>query len=532
MGAAGLVATSCFIGPALAASSPTDLVAYVRARAADADGNTAGAASGYARALAAEPDNAVIAVRSYRAALAAGDMALATRSRLILEAARVAPADAAVLALAEAVRTGDQNAVGRAISRIAAGPLDFLAPSLAAWSGLRTSSTAIDALNETVGTSAIGKHYSIENRALLTIAKGRVEDGLAMVRLALGLDRGGLDLRIAAAQLLAGQSRQDLALDLLAGDDRTLAGFGQALGKGVQPSPGFGVTRVLLRLAADLGEDDTAPLTISLARAALGIEPDNDRARLLLAGALAQQNSFAQALKMLAEVNANSPYATMAATQRVGILEKAGKAEQALAAAIALTLDETAVAADFQLLGDQLILAERFSEAVRAYQQALDRAGVGAPWVLYLQLGAALEQDGQWAAALPLLEKAVALAPDQPVALNYLGYAQIEHGGDIAAAVRMLTRASAMKPDDLSILDSLAWGYFRQGDVARALPLLERAAEGEPANATINDHLGDVYWANGRLYEARYAWQAAIVTANKADSDRIAAKIASDPARN
>jgi len=231
-------------------------------------------------------------------------------------------------------------------------------------------------------------------------------------------------------------------------------------------------------------------------------------------------------------VNANSPYATMAATQRVGILEKAGKAEQALAAAIALTLDETAVAADFQLLGDQLILAERFSEAVRAYQQALDRAGVGAPWVLYLQLGAALEQDGQWAAALPLLEKAVALAPDQPVALNYLGYAQIEHGGDIAAAVRMLTRASAMKPDDLSILDSLAWGYFRQGDVARALPLLERAAEGEPANATINDHLGDVYWANGRLYEARYAWQAAIVTANKADSDRIAAKIASDPARN
>ncbi|OYW23827.1 MAG: hypothetical protein B7Z43_01800 [Sphingomonas sp. 12-62-6] len=141
----------------------------------------------------------------------------------------------------------------------------------------------------------------------------------------------------------------------------------------------------------------------------------------------------------------------------------------------------------------------------------------------------ALDRAGRWQKARPMLEKSVALAPDQHVALNYLGYGLLENGGDPATARKLLERASSLRPQDLSILDSLAWAYFQQGDVVRALPLLELAAKGEPANSTISEHLGDAYWHLGRRYEARYAWRAASVVADSADVERLAGKIANGP---
>ena len=53
------------------------LNAYARARLADGDGVLDVAVKGYAEAMAADPDNPVLALRSYRQALEAGDAALA-----------------------------------------------------------------------------------------------------------------------------------------------------------------------------------------------------------------------------------------------------------------------------------------------------------------------------------------------------------------------------------------------------------------------------------------------------------------------
>ncbi|WP_334006597.1 tetratricopeptide repeat protein [Sphingomonas aerolata] len=143
----------------------------------------------------------------------------------------------------------------------------------------------------------------------------------------------------------------------------------------------------------------------------------------------------------------------------------------------------------------------------------------------WLQYGGALDQAGRWPEARVALRKAVALAPTQPLALNYLGFAQVEHGDDIAGSIRLLERASRLDPANPSVTDSLGWAYHRAGDTRRALPLLERAAQAEPTNAEIGDHLGDAYWSMGRRYEARYAWQAAIVTGDAEERARIAAKI-------
>ena len=73
---------------------------YMQARVADADGDVATAIAGYARALAARPADATVALRAYREALAAGDIPLATRAAAVLRDQPGAPADLALLPLA------------------------------------------------------------------------------------------------------------------------------------------------------------------------------------------------------------------------------------------------------------------------------------------------------------------------------------------------------------------------------------------------------------------------------------------------
>src|SRR5690606_17871251 len=110
-------------------------------------------------------------------------------------------------------------------------------------------------------------------------------------------------------------------------------------------------------------------------------------------------------------------------------------------------------------------------------------------------------------------------------ALNYLGYSKLEKKQDIANATLLVKRAAALKPDDPAIADSLGYAYYLGGDYPRAIQALERAVAGQPADATINEHLGDAYWKAGRRFEARYAWRAAMATAEAAEHDRLADKL-------
>ena len=372
----------------------------------------------------------------------------------------------------------------------------------------------------------LARRFAAENRALLLIATGKVDDGVAAVRAALGPDQASYDFRIDAAQLLAARGKRDLAQTLLAGDDPVLVRLRATIGDGVKPSFGFGVSRLFTRLAADLTHSDPTPLSIVLTRSALRIDPDDDRAKLLLAQTLEGEGATDLSLATLDTVDPKGPFGPVAQGARVAVLDDAGDDARGLAAAQALADAPDASAEDAQRYGDALINADRYADAAKAYGEAIDRAGAAADWTLYLQQGGALDQAGDWAAARAALQKAVAMAPDEPLALNYLGFADIEHGEDLAKATALLLKASTLKPGDPAITDSLGWAYFKRGDTARALPLFERAVEGQPADETINEHLGDAYWRTDRRFEARYAWRAAAVDAEPDAVARLDAKIA------
>lgn len=512
-----------------------DVADYIRARAADAAGAKPAAASGYAAALAANPGNAEIAARAYRAGLAAGDMALANRARIVLETAGVAPGDTALLRLAEAVAANDTAGAEAATATIAKGPFNFLAPSIRAWLRYRKDPAGALASLDAAGGNPLAGRFASETRALIDTLAARGGNGPALLRLLGGVDAGSQALRLDAAQMVAGAGRVDEARGLLAGDDPTVKAYRAALDKGIAPDTlgkgpvadaRRGIARMYLRLAGTLSDGRVALVAIVLARAAQSLEPGNDRALLVLAQALTGSDLPLAALATLDQIGPDSPARREADMLRVDALQDAGRADEALALAKVVSSLPDAKSSDAQHYGDLLFSANKFDEAAAAYGLALARAGDTADWTLRLQYGGALERAGHWDKAEPELKRAVAMAPRSAVALNYLAYAQLEHGASPAETAKVLEQATALQPDSASILDSLAWSYFLGGQAARALPLLERAAGGDPGNSTINEHLGDVYWTTGRFYEARYAWRAAALTANDEEGQRLARKLA------
>lgn len=499
---------------------------YVKARAADADGASVAAAQAYAAALAGSPGNPVVAVRAYREALSAGDMALARQSTQVLEAAGLAPPDTVLIAAADAVARKDWGAVNAATDRMAGGPLEFMAPVIRAWCAFERGDRDAQQLLSPPVKNALARRFNAENRAYLLIAGGRVDAGVAELRSLLGAGAGTLDLRVNAARLLVDAGRRDVALGLLAGSDPLLTAMRARIAQaGVAPTAQFGVSRLFSRLAADLVRGEARTLSIALARSAMLVDPADDRTRLILADALSAEQAHDRAIALLDGVAPVSVFYASAMASKVALLTRAGEAKRALETARLVSAMPGGSVEDAQRYGDLLVSAGRFDDAASAYQKAMSRAGANPPWILYLQRGGALEQAGKWRAARPLLERAVQLAPEQAVALNYLGYAQIERGENVVAARALLERAVALQPEDSAIADSLGWAYVRGGMLNKALPLLERAARAQPGDVTIQEHLGDAYWQSGRRYEARYAWRAASVFAGGPDAARLTGKI-------
>jgi tetratricopeptide (TPR) repeat protein len=190
-----------------------------------------------------------------------------------------------------------------------------------------------------------------------------------------------------------------------------------------------------------------------------------------------------------------------------------------------------ASAADFSRLGEVYAGMKRYNDAANAYTRAvaIGRAqGLKSDlWPLLLFQANALEQANRWPEAKQALQEALTIAPEQPLLLNFLGYAKLERGEDMDAAEAMIRKASELAPDDASITDSLGWAQFKRGKTADAIATLQKAAEKDPDQAEIQEHLGDALFKSGRRFEARFAWEAGLVTAEDDVARRIKAKLAS-----
>jgi protein O-GlcNAc transferase len=163
---------------------------------------------------------------------------------------------------------------------------------------------------------------------------------------------------------------------------------------------------------------------------------------------------------------------------RLGILElQCGAYDAALA-----RLDEAIVhAPDVARLhfarGQVLAAAQRFADAVRAYERVLALDAPSAD--LLFAMGAALQALADYPRAIDAYARAVELEPAHVDALNNLGncYRQQRAPGDAESAYR---RALAIQPQDANALTNLGALLQASGRIDAAIPLLEAAVRVAP----------------------------------------------------
>lgn len=109
------------------------------------------------------------------------------------------------------------------------------------------------------------------------------------------------------------------------------------------------------------------------------------------------------------------------------------------------------------------------------------------------------------------LRRVIVLRPEDAQAYNALGYTLADRTDRLAEAVTLLDKALALAPEDAFILDSVGWAQYRSGNLARAQEYLERAYKMRP-DPEIASHLGEVLWARGQRDEAGKLWQTSLQT--------------------
>jgi Flp pilus assembly protein TadD len=513
-----------------------ELAAYMRARAADSFGASGEAAKGYAAALALSPNNELLAARALGQAMAAGDYRLALQAARILDrAGRLSP-DTRLLLLTEAIRTRDWGGADAQVNAIAADQIyGFMVPILRAWIAVDSKQGDPLALLGASQANPLSVVYATEHRPLLLLALGRREEGVAeLLKLTQTSGARAQRLRIAGAATIARKDRR-LAASLLAGDAAPLRAARERLEQrkripGDIATARSGIAEFLVRVAIDLNGQNATALALAHARLATFLAPENSETWLVASDLLTAQNKHADALAVLANIAPDDPFAGNAADSRSKLLVAVGDKQAALAQAEAAAALASAATADWVRLGELYQELERPDDSARAYGEAIarakgDPAASGPEWTLWLLRGSALDEAERWPEAKAALEQAYRLAPDQPLVLNYLGYAQLERRENLVEAERLIREASRLRPDDASITDSLGWAHYVRGNLPSAISLLEKAAAGQPADPAINEHLGDAYFSAGRRYEARYAWEAALLYAEDEDAARLRSKI-------
>lgn len=509
--------------------------AYVTARAASISGKPGQAAEIFA-ALAARSSDPELRQRAVFEAMSAGNMRLALR---LLRDAPEAPLsiNAKLLLVADALKNRrDTEAVRLLGSSVGGADLSFWEPLVRAWNAAERKDTAaaMAALAQVPRNSALAPFID-EQTAFVLLKLGRPADAAPYATRALataGLREFRLRLALAESFRRAGDEQR--AAEIIEELSGNAAHLRSALQQGQLESLAIddaatAFSDQLLALALEMRRSNRAISSpLHIVQVAHYAAPQNSAAAILLGNLLGEEGRFEHAIAILRSVPADDPLKPEAIDAESRALLEAGQREQALALAQSAVARQGATGDDFARLGDLYGEMERHDEAAAAYEEAIERftnAGDKRIWPLLLLRASELEAAGRWPEAKAALGSAIAMAPNEPLVLNFLGYSKLEHGEDLDAAEALVRKASELAPDNASITDSLGWALYKRGRYDEAIEVLQKAAMADPTQTEIHEHLGDALYAAGRRFEARFAWEAALATADEEDAARIATKI-------
>ena len=128
---------------------------------------------------------------------------------------------------------------------------------------------------------------------------------------------------------------------------------------------------------------------------------------------------------------------------------------------------------------------------------------------LRLARGYLLEREDRVPEAVAEMRRVVERRPNDPLALNALGYTLVDRTKSVAEGSALIARAIADKPDSYAIQDSMGWALVQAGQLEQGKEWLDRAwvLSEDPEVAA---HLGETLWRMGRPEDAKRLWDEAL----------------------
>ena len=533
-----LAAIACTASPAAARITGLDPArAYVEARAAAMNGDHARSAELLATIARAAPGESDIARKALGEALGAGRVDLALKLARSNPPSKLA-SDARLLLVADELR---RRRTDHALAWLRVtgdnGDLSFLEPLVTAWTTAERGDLngALAIIDQVPVNSLLGP-LRAEQRAYILLKFRRSADAEPFARRAIGVSgarEGRIRVALADGFLAAGDRAR--AMVMVEGPNSAAATVRAriAAGRGANQQVDTlaeALSETLTAFGGDLARLQRGAVPVGLVQVARYANPANSSATALLAMLLEAQDRSEEALALLRSVPGDDPLIAQVRDIQVKILNDNKRFTDAYAVAAAAAAAPGASPGDFSRLGDVYSAMDRHGQAAEAYGRAVAAERAQGPnselWTLLLLHASALEEANRWPEAKRALEEGLKIAPEQPLLLNFLGYAKLERQEDIDSAEAMIRKASELAPDDASITDSLGWAEYKRGKLDDAIATLRRAAEKDPAQAEIHEHLGDALYKSGRRFEARFAWSAALLTAEAEIAARVTAKLA------
>ena len=493
---------------------------YLAALVAGAERDTTAASTYFQEALRFDPRNAQLIERAFVAALSNGNMPDAFRlaERLLV---REPTNSLAQLTLGVRALKNKQYSAARGFfaKSTSTRERDITATLLTAWSyaGANDGKRALELVDKLPGDNfSVFRDY---HAGLIADVVNNVPEATKRMKAAYDAEKTTLRLVDAYGRFMSRHADQAEALrayqafdDLLPRHPVITAALadlraGKTLDLLVRNAEG-GAAEVLYGLgSAGSHETDKLPAMIYL-RLALYLTPGNALAIISLADMYDSQKQHERAIDAYEMVAETSPLRANADIQTALTLEVLGRNDAALKQLSAIVEKHPTDSEALNALGNLQRSRKQFTEAATSYSRLIDtiKTPVKGDWPNFYNRGIAYERSKQWPLAEADFKKALELAPDQPLILNYLGYSWIDQGINLDEGFRMLRRAVDQKPDDGYVIDSLGWAFYKLGRYDEAVTELERAIDKKSSDPVINDHLGDAYYRVGRKLEAGFQW--------------------------
>ena len=535
-----VIACVCMLTPATTAMADLDAGAYLAARQAGAHSDFVSSARYYTKALLRDPSNSYMLENAMTSFIALGQFSRAVPVATVMVEQGYSSQIAHLVLSVQNAKDGEWARIFTGLEQgRSVGPLvDGLAQGWAhlGEGDISRAMASFDQVIETRGMEA----YGTTHKAYALASVGDLEGAATLIETPVS---GGLRYSrksaIAHAQVLSQLGRNDDALAIIEAvfgrqldpavaliRDALVAG--QAVAYDAVSTPEAGLADLYYVIAGLVEEEAPPAFTLMYARAATYLDPQNTPAVLTAAGLLEEMGQYDLANATFASISTDDPSFHAAELGRAEVLRSAGRDDAAIEVLEALTRTHPELPQVWATKGDTLRHVERYDQANDAYTRALGlyEEQSAAKWFVHYTRGITNHALDLWPAAEADFRAALALRPDHPQILNYLGYSLVERGEKLDEALDMIETAAAARPDNGAIVDSLGWVYFQLGRYDEAVVQMERAASLLPTDPVINDHLGDVYWSVGRKIEARFQWQRALSFEPEAeDAERIRNKL-------